>query len=201
MNSLNNVCIIDLDEVVCSTNELLLPAFNYAFNKDFTLDDWVNYDICSLYDMTPEQYYHLFDKFNVALSAPPCEGALEAIDILLSNGIQPVYVTARRPVEDGDRTLKWFDRYKLDKTNLHIVGHVDKGQYARNVLGNRKVLGAFDDSNYNAVKFHNAFPSSTIGLVDRPHNRCFNHHLYPSVVRTDSLLHGVNLMLKDMYYA
>lgn len=194
--------MIDLDEVMCDTNELLLPIFNHTFGQNFTPSDWKVYDICSLYDITAEQYYELFDKFNLAATAPPCVGALEAVDILISNSITPVFVTARRPTVDAIPTLKWFNRHRVDVNHLHLIGHQNKAEFVKRQYTDKgfRLLAAYDDNSWNILTFHNMFSQSTLGLIDRPHNQCFNHTQYPEVQRTENLLAGAVNLIRELYH-
>lgn len=197
----NKIVMIDLDEVVCDTNELLLPIFNHTFHKKFEISDWNQYDICSLYGITAEQYYDMFDTFNLASNAPPCVGALEAIDILISNSITPIFVTARRPLVDTAPTLKWFERHRVDASNLHVIGHHSKAHFMRDhyISKGYTLLGAYDDNIWNMLDFHDNFPNAVLGLIDRPHNQCFNHAQYPRVQRTNTLLSGALQLIQDVY--
>ncbi len=164
--------MVDLDEVMVSTNLILLPEFNRITGKQYTIDDWTDYDICSLYGITAADYYKAFDDVEAALHAQPKQNSLSGIQMLISNGITPVFITARRTTGlDPKRTAEWLTRYGVSTDNLHIIGSQCKGEYMLSLSNMYHFVGAVDDCLYNIAGIRKHMPSVPLFLMDCPHNR------------------------------
>lgn len=164
--------MVDLDEVMVSTNEVLLHEFNRLTGKQLTLADWTKYDICSLYNITAADYYRIFDEAEVALRAAPRRNSISGIEALMAQNILPIFVTARRTTgHDPVRTVQWLKQHNIPDDHLHIIGGSCKGQYLANLQQSFDFIGAVDDSLYNVSSIIQCVPDIPVFLMDCPHNR------------------------------
>ena len=115
------VLCIDVDDVICNLQEVVVNLFNKRYGSNYTMEDFTEYDVMNvlptqdamvLKDMYGET--GLYDKVK------PMPGAQEALEKLINLGHQVYLVTAAIPKTYGEKVafIKRFFPY-IDES--HIV--------------------------------------------------------------------------------
>ncbi|KAI8995432.1 hypothetical protein BD414DRAFT_479513 [Trametes punicea] len=106
------VIAVDMDDVLCKTNDVVAQWHNETYGTNMTLDDFLYY----YYWMNPYwgnptetiEKVEQFWKTDSIDKAPPVEGAHDALVKLKDMGYRLVVVTARQ-TRELDRSLAWLE--------------------------------------------------------------------------------------------
>lgn len=128
------VLCIDVDDVICNLQEVVVNLFNKRYGSHYTIEDFTEYDVMNilptqdamvLKDMYGES--GLYDKVK------PMPGAQEALEKLINLGHQVYLVTAAIPKTYGEKVafIKRFFPYIDDG---HIVAMKHKHMFKCDIM-------------------------------------------------------------------
>ena len=120
----------DLDEVIVALCDLLVDYINEEFNLQWTVDDFVTYDILKNNYVTHDEEYNseiakttlsVVKNIDFQINAKPYEDAPKLIRNLKKEGHTVHFITARdKGVED--KTIQWLRKYKIPFDSVHHLG-------------------------------------------------------------------------------
>lgn len=160
------VIAVDVDDVICNLQEVVIDIFNKKFGSNYTLDDFKEYDIMNILTtqdaMVMKEMYGmsgLYDKVK------PIPGAQEALEKLINLGHQVYLVTAAIPETYGEKVafIKRFFPYIDDG---HIVAMKHKYMFKCDVMVEDNLQALLAKPYYHRICF------------DRPWNRAINDWTY-----------------------
>ncbi|KAI0768610.1 hypothetical protein BD413DRAFT_563434 [Trametes elegans] len=108
------VIAVDMDDVLCKTNDAVAKWHNDTYGTKMTLDDFYYYYYwMNPYWGTPDETVEKVEKIwqsDYLDKAEPVEGAYEGVLALKNLGYRLIVVTARQPRE-LDRSLEWIEKH------------------------------------------------------------------------------------------
>ena len=160
------VIAIDVDDVICNLQEVVIDLFNKRYGSHYTIDDFNSYDIMNVLptqdaivmkDMYSE--HGLYDKVK------PMPGAQEALEKLINLGHQIYLVTAAIP-KTYDEKVAFIHRFFPYIDDGHIVAMKHKWMFKADVMIEDNLQTLLAKPYYHRICF------------DRPWNRAVNDWTY-----------------------
>lgn len=160
------VLCIDVDDVICNLQEVVVNLFNKRYGSHYTIEDFTEYDVMNILPtqdaMVLKDMYGetgLYDKVK------PMPGAQEALEKLINLGHQVYLVTAAIPKTYGEKVafIKRFFPYIDDG---HIVAMKHKHMFKCDVMIEDNLNNLLAKPYYHRICF------------DRPWNREVNDWTY-----------------------
>jgi len=129
----------DLDEVVVALCDVLLEHLNKEFDLNWTIDDFV------VYDLLENNYHHdeehngniakraieVVSNIDIQITAKPYKEAPPFMRKLKKEGHSIHFITARKRGEEN-KTVNWLRKYKIPFDSVHHLGYGgEKGPVGR----------------------------------------------------------------------
>lgn len=167
------VLCIDVDDVICNLQEVVVKLFNHRYGSHYTLNDFTEHDIMNVLptqdaivmkDMYGES--GLYDKVK------PIPGAQEALEKLINLGHQVYLVTDAVPKTYGEKVafIKRFFPY-IDES--HIVAMKHKWLFKADIMIDDNLQTLLAKPNYHRICFNMPWNHSNKDWVYGIH-RCYN---------------------------
>ena len=119
------VLAIDVDNVICNLQEVIVDSFNKRFGSNYTLNDFIKYDVLNV---LPTQdavvMQNMFDEHGLYDKVRPIPGAQEALRKLINMGHQVYLVTNALPNTYAEK-IAFIQRYFdfIDKSHIVSMKH------------------------------------------------------------------------------
>ncbi len=114
---------IDIDDVLCETAGALARIVNEQFGKNFTYNDVTNFNLQHAFNLTPEQFHHMFEIFHREeniLNFEPIEHAVDSVNFLFDQGHNISVVTGRPPATRA-HSKQWLVKHGVRYHHLYFV--------------------------------------------------------------------------------
>ena len=153
------VIAVDVDDVICDLQEVVVSIFNNKFGSNYTIEDFKEYDIMNILPtkdaMAMKEMYGMSGLYDKVKLMP---GAQEALEKLMNLGHQVYLVTAAIPKTYGEKVdfIKIFFPY-IDEG--HIVAIKHKWMFKCDVMIEDNIQALLAKPYYHRICF------------DRPWNR------------------------------
>lgn len=121
----NKRLYIDIDDVLCETAAALASIVNEQFGKNFTYNDVTTFNLQHAFNLTPEQFKHMFEIFHREenlLNFEPIEHAVTSVNALYDQGYDISVVTGR-PTATRTNSKQWLAKHGV---RYHRIFFVDK---------------------------------------------------------------------------
>ena len=167
------VICVDVDDVLCNLQEVVVDLFNSRYGSHYTLNDFTEYDIMNVLPtkdaISMKEMYGdvgLYDKVK------PFPGAQKALEKLMNLGHQVYIVTAAVPKNYGEKVafIKRFFPYIDDS---HIVSMKHKWMFNTDIMIEDNLQTLLAKPNYHRICFNRPWNQSNKDWVYGIH-RCYN---------------------------
>lgn len=116
---------IDIDDVLCETAGALAKIANKHFGKNVTYNDVTNFNLQHAFDLTPEQFQHMFElchREEILVNFEPIEYAVSSVNLLYDQG-HDISVVTGRPPSTRQHSKQWLSKHGI---HYHRLFFVDK---------------------------------------------------------------------------
>lgn len=162
--------MVDIDGVCADTLPVMLEVLNKTFNKNYTPEMCIDYDLTKLYG--PDATKALDIIFApIAILAEPLEGASEVLREFYDNNIPIFYVTSRSK-SCQEVTIFWLWENNFPPGSLHFVSS------KTDFLVSSRIDIVVEDNPKEALDIARYKP---VLLYDQPYNRSSIQH--PNITR------------------
>jgi len=160
------VICVDVDDVLCNLQEVVIELFNSKFGSNYTLENFTEYDVMNIFPtddaIAIKELYGmpgLYDKVK------PMLGSQKALEKLINLGHQVYLVTAAIPKTYGEKVefIKRFFPY-IDENHIVCMRH--KWMFKCDVMIEDNVQTLLASPYYHRICF------------DRPWNRAISDWTY-----------------------
>lgn len=155
---------VDIDGVVSDSYTAWLGEMNRYFSKNISVLE--DYEVHLVYDVSWDEMNNFFKQNmeHLFMLPQPMKGAKDAIESLIAQGHEIIYVTARAADEE-EVTLRWMDKYKIPYKHLVFSDMKSKVDLARQW----KLEVFIEDYTKNAVEL--AESGISVLLLDASYNQ------------------------------
>ena len=177
---------IDIDGVIANTQPVIIEELNKYFVKNYTLQDFVNFDPLEKYGIDRQELHRFIMDREIVLieNAMPMPGAIESINKLIYD-YQINIISARTPMY-YQNTISWFARYNISFDNIVLTGNHDKRSYSKDAC----VELFIEDNLKNAVQI------SSTGIPVYLFDATYNQGELPPLVHRkcswEEIISGIN---------
>ena len=167
------VLCIDVDDVICNLQEVVVKLFNQRYGSQYTLNDFTEYDIMNV---LPTQdaivMRDMYGESGLYNKVKPLPGAQETIEKLINLGHQVYFVTAAVPKTYGEKVafIKRFFPYIDD---AHIVSMKHKWMFKADIMIEDNLHTLLAKPSYHRICFNMPWNQSDKDWVYGIH-RCYN---------------------------
>lgn len=108
--------IVDLDDVVCNTSDVLEPIMNtFIADKEIYIptSKWTTYNLYEIFPVTKAQVEQIIIENDVFNKVTPLLGVKHALKLMKMRGYNIFICTARGNFEDKTSTYNFFDKYDI----------------------------------------------------------------------------------------
>ena len=119
------VIAVDVDDVICNLQEVVIEIFNDKFGTHYTLENFTEYDIMNILPsndaIAMKELYGVSGLYNIV---KPMYGAQKVLEKLINLGHQVYLVTAAIPNTYGEKVafIKRFFPY-IDESHIVCMKH------------------------------------------------------------------------------
>lgn len=151
------VLAIDMDNVLCNLQEVVVNLFNERYGTSYTLDDFTSYDVAQI---LPQNEAILMQKMygesNLYGNVKPLKHAQNAIEKLINAGHQVYVVTDAIPKTYGEK-VEWlhFNFPQID--DGHIVAMKHKHRFKCDVMIEDNLSNLLANPYYDRICFDYAW--------------------------------------------
>lgn len=172
---------IDMDDVLCESNETFLTVLEKRFNKKVHYDQITTFDLKQSFGLTDEEFNDFFDLIHEPeemIQHKPVQGAKALLDTWDEKGYR-INILTGRPVAAQPVSLEWLDKHQFKYHDFSIVDKyqrdASKGASAMTLdaLSQMSFDLAIEDSGQMA-SFLSEEMNTPVALLDRPWNRSFD---------------------------
>ncbi len=160
------VICVDVDDVICNLQEVVINLFNDKFGSNYILEDFTDYDIMSVLPMQDAMVIkNMYSMHGLYNKVKPIAGSQDALEKLINLGHQVYLVTAAVPETYGEKVafIKQFFPY-IDES--HIVCMKHKWLFKCDIMIDDNIQNLLAKPYYHRICF------------DRPWNRAVNDWTY-----------------------
>lgn len=167
------ILCVDVDDVICSLQEVVVDLFNKRYGKHYTLNDFKEYDVMNV---LPTQdaliMREIYGEAGLYDNVKPIPGAQEALEKLVNLGHQVYLVTAAVPKTYGEKVafIKRFFPY-IDES--HIISMKHKWMFKADVMIEDNLQTLLAKPNYHRICFNMPWNQTDKDWVYDIH-RCYN---------------------------
>ncbi len=167
------VLCVDVDDVICNLQEVVVNLFNKRYNSHYTLNDFTEYDIMNV---LPTQdaivMKDMYGESGLYNKVRPIPGSQEALEKLINLGHQVYLVTAAVSKTYGEKVafIKRFFPY-IDEN--HIVSMKHKWMFKCDLMIEDNLQTLLAKPNYHRVCFNQPWNQTNKDWVYGIH-RCYN---------------------------
>lgn len=167
------VLCVDVDNVICNLQEVVVNLFNKRYGSNYTLNDFTEYDVMNVLptqdgvvmrDMYGES--GLYDKVK------PLPGAQESLQKLINEGHQVYLVTDAIPKTYGEK-VEFIHRYFPFVDDSHIVSMRHKHLFKCDVMIEDNMANLLAKPYYHRICLNYPWNESKKDYVYGVH-RCYN---------------------------
>jgi uncharacterized HAD superfamily protein len=155
---------VDIDGVVSDSYTAWLGEMNRYFSKNISVLE--DYEVHLVYDVSWDEMNNFFKQNmeHLFMLPQPMKGAKDAIESLIAQGHEIIYVTARAADEE-EVTLRWMDKHEIPYKHLVFSDMKSKVDLARQW----KLEVFIEDYTKNAVEL--AESGISVLLLDASYNQ------------------------------
>ena len=167
----------DLDEVIVALCDLLVNHINDEFNLQWTIEDFVEYDLLKNNYVEDEEYnskiarsiINVVSNIDFQITAKPYEEASKFIRVLKKEGHSVHFITARKKGAEN-KSVKWLRKHKIPFDSVHHLGYRgEKGPVGR-ALNLDCYVDDHEDHLESMYKYKRRWAKGLV-LMTRPWNR------------------------------
>lgn len=171
---------IDMDDVLCESNQTFLRILEKDFNKKVPYDEITSFDLKQSFGLTDEEYSVFFDRIHDPIEMiqhTALNGARQVLDIWNHNGYK-INILTGRPSAAQAVSLQWLAHHQFKYDEFSIVNKYDRDSSNGETTLSLESLSemtfdlAVEDSG-NMAKFLSETMNTPVALLDRPWNRSF----------------------------
>lgn len=172
---------IDMDDVLCESNETFLTILEKNFNKKFDYDQITTFDLKKSFGLTDEEFTDFFELIHdpvEMIQHKPVEGAKALLDAWDQKGYQ-INILTGRPVSAQEISLEWLNKHEFKYHEFSIVNKYQRessigaSALTLEMLSELSFDLAIEDSGKMA-SFLSEQMDIPVVLLDRPWNRSFS---------------------------
>ena len=160
------VLCVDVDDVICNLQEVVVDLFNKRFGSKYTINDFTDYDVMNI---LPAQdgvvMRNMYGESGIYNKVKPMPGSQEALQKLINMGHQVYLVTAAVPKTYGEK-VEFIKRYFPFIDENHIVCMRHKWMFKADVMIEDNLQNLLAKPYYHRV------------LFDRPWNQSNKDYIY-----------------------
>ncbi len=177
---------IDVDDVLSETGQALCRCVREEFGKAVSFDQIREFDLSVSFDLTPQEFRHLFAVFHqdeILMNLPVLPDAKVTVRRWSESG-REIHVVTGRPWHTRDLTLEWLRIHEIPFHQFHIVDKYGResedAALTLDQLAARSYAYAVEDSPHMA-EFIARRMRTPVFLIRRPWNETvpFNDRIIP----------------------
>ena len=128
------VIAIDMDNVLCNLQEVVVRLFNQRYDTKYTLEDFEDYDVAQLLPKNEAVLMkNMYKEDNLYGHVKPLPGAQNAIEKLINAGHQ-VYVVSDVIPKIYEEKVEWLKFYFPHIDESHIVAMKHKHLFRCDIM-------------------------------------------------------------------
>lgn len=152
------VLLIDQDDVLAEYIKGVIEAFNERYEKDFKIEDCIDWDLVSIFG---EQILDVMHRPELFRHLAPVEDAIATFKRLYESGLFEMYIVTAAHPSSVEAKYEWLKEYMPFFPQNHVIVCAVKNMIKGDYL--------LDDGMHNITAFKEA--GGTPIIFDRPHNR------------------------------
>ena len=160
------VLCVDVDDVICNLQEVVVDLFNKRFGSKYTLNDFTDYDVMNI---LPAQdgiaMRNMYGESGLYNKVRPMSGSQDALQKLINMGHQVYLVTAAVPKTYGEK-VEFIKRYFPFIDENHIVCMRHKWMFKSDIMIEDNLQNLLAKPYYHRI------------LLDRPWNQSNKDYIY-----------------------
>lgn len=176
------VLCIDVDDVICNLQEVIINLFNERYGSSYTINDFTDYDIMNV---LPTQdgivMRNMYGETGLYNKVKPIANAQESLRKLMNMGHQVYLVTAAVP-KTYDEKIQFIKRYFPFIDDSHIICMKHKWMFKCDIMIEDNLQTLLTKPYYHRI------------LMDRPWNQSNKDYIYDihRCYNWDDILAAVN---------
>ena len=160
------VLCVDVDDVICNLQEVVVGLFNKRYGSHYSINDFTEYDVMNIFPTQDAMVIKdMYGEVGLYDKVKPLPGAQEALEKLINLGHQVYLVTAAIPKTYGEKVsfIKRFFPY-IDES--HIVCMKHKHMFRCDIMIEDNLQTLLTKPYYHRI------------LLDRPWNQSTKDYIY-----------------------
>ena len=172
---------IDMDDVLCESNQTFLKILEQNFNKKATYEQITTFDLKTSFDLSDDEYDRFFERIHdpdEMIQHLPSKGAKQVLDTWSSKGYR-INILTGRPSAAHSVSLEWLDLHQFKYHEFCIVNKYNRASSMSDQTLTLESLSelsfdlAVEDSGQMAL-FLSEEMNTQVALMDRPWNQSFS---------------------------
>lgn len=126
--------VIDMDNVLCNLQEVVVNLFNKRYGKKYTLEDFTDYDVSQILPKNEAVLMKsMYCDDNIYNSVKPLHGAQNVVEKLINAG-HNVYIVSDIIPKTYVKKVEWLNFYFPQIDEAHIVAMKHKHRFKCDVM-------------------------------------------------------------------
>lgn len=185
--------IMDIDDVICNTNPVLLDLINRKVGETKSMNDFVDHDLTKIFtNITKQEIYDIIVENELFLKIEPIPNVKQALQALMDAGYNIHFCTARNHLPNAKKqTEMWFEQHNIPVHNSILYTNYGESKSKTYEKVSTCFAYMFDDGPFNIVDAIDHGSVLKPVIISQPWNNTFDYYLKTPSLYDFCIQHGL----------